>query len=77
MTNVLHTDLDPRRIEVVDDAMAAVLRAMTGAERLQIVDRLFRFARELVASGVRSQHPEWNQDQINRETARRLSHGAF
>ena len=68
---------DPRRIEVIDDQMAAVWRAKTGAERLQVVDELFQFARQLVASGVRAQHPDWDPAQVERETVRRLSRGAF
>lgn len=69
--------LDAGQIEVMDDAMAEVLRAKSGAERLRIVDNLARSARQLVAAGVRAQHPDWPQDQIDWETARRLSRGAF
>jgi hypothetical protein len=69
--------LDAGQIEVMDDAMANVLRAKSGSERLRIVDDLFRSARRLVAAGVRAQHPDWTQEQTDRETARRLSRGAF
>lgn len=69
--------LDAGQIEVIDDVMADVLRAKSGAERLQMLDGFFRSARELVSAGVRAQHPEWDQEQIDRETARRLSRGAF
>jgi len=47
------------------------------AERLRMLDGFFRSARQLVSAGVRAQHPDWDQAQIDRETARRLSHGAF
>lgn len=69
--------LDPGQIEVIDDAMVEVLRAKSGAERLRIVDGLVRSARELVAAGVRAQYPDWEHHQVERETARRLSRGAF
>ena len=68
--------LDPRNIEVIDDDMAAVLRAKTGAQRLQIADQMFRIARELVTGRVRQEHPDWPEPQLRREVARRLSHGA-
>lgn len=69
--------LDPRQIEVIDEEMAAVLRRKSGAERLKIVDELFRQGRQLVAAGVRWQHPDWTQEQVDRETVRRISRGAY
>lgn len=66
----------PRFIEVVDDGMAQVLRDKSGAERLQIADEMFSFARELIESSIRATHPDWDDPRIAAETARRLSHGA-
>lgn len=63
-------------IEVVDDDMAAVLRAKTGAERLQIASDLFASARRMIASHLAAEHPDWDEEQIQRETSRRISHGA-
>lgn len=68
--------LDPRNIEVMDDEMAEVLRAKTGAQRLQIADRMFAIARELITGRLRQEHPDWPDAQVRREVARRLSHGA-
>ncbi len=68
--------LDAGRVEVLDDAMAQVLRGKSGAERLRIADQLFSFARGLVACSIRAAHPEWNEQRIAAETARRISHGA-
>mgnify|MGYP001619849934 CR=1 FL=1 len=68
--------LDLKRIEVIDDSMAQVLRAMDGPERLRITDKMFSFARELIASSIRAAHPDWDVSRIATETARRLSHGA-
>ncbi len=66
-----------RKIEIIDHDMADVLRQKTGAERLAIADRLWRFARETITTAVRAQHSEWSDEQVNREVVRRLSHGAY
>lgn len=68
--------LDPRQIEVVDDRMAEVLRAKTGAERLAIAFGLYSSARRMLISALRAEHPDWDEERINAEAARRLSHGA-
>ncbi|CAI4032159.1 hypothetical protein DNFV4_02587 [Nitrospira tepida] len=65
-----------RRIEVVDEAMAEVLRRKTPAERLAIGFGLWRSARKLLRGQLASLHPEWDAEQLDREVVRRLSHGA-
>ena len=70
------TSIDPRQIEVVDDDLARVLQAKTGAERLQIAFSMFASARRMLISHLTSQHPDWSEDDVHREAARRLSHGA-
>lgn len=62
--------------EVLDDAMAEVLRSKTPAERLAIAFALWRFASGMVREQVRSQHPDWNLAELDRQVARRMSHGA-
>jgi hypothetical protein len=69
-------DLDPRQIEVIDDQMAEVLRRKTGAERLAIAFGLYASARRMLLSHLRAQHPDWREEQVIAEAARRLSHGA-
>jgi hypothetical protein len=64
------------RFEVMDDLMVEVLRQKTPAERLAISHGMWRFARELLRSALRAQHPDWSEEQICQEMARRLSHGA-
>ncbi|BFU93801.1 MAG: hypothetical protein NTNFB02_05230 [Nitrospira sp.] len=71
-----HTMLDPRRIEVLDDAMAEVLRRKTPAERLAIGFGLWRSARTMLRGQLASLHPDWDVQRLEREVARRLSHGA-
>ena len=65
-----------RDSDIVDDEMARILRGMTGAERLKIANSLFVSARRMLASHLAAEHPDWDQDRIERETARRISHGA-
>jgi hypothetical protein len=69
--------LDRGRMESVDDAMAAVLRQKTGAERLAIANGLFASARRMLTSHLQAEHPDRDADQVVREVARRLSHGAI
>ncbi len=68
--------IDPRQIEVMDDDMAAVLRAKTGPERLRIAFSMYSSARRMILSHLSTEHPDWSDDEIRREAARRLSHGA-
>lgn len=65
-----------RSLEVVDEMMASVLRDKTEAQRLAIANGLWVYARDLLRSILRQEHPDWTDEQIQRETARRLSHGA-
>ncbi len=62
--------------EILDDRMAEIPRRKTPAERLEMTFAMWRFAQDLVRAAVRDEHPDWSDDQVNREVARRLSHGA-
>jgi len=66
----------PKHIEVVDEEMAAVLRAKTPAERLEIANGMWRFARQMILGVLAQEHPDWDESRVQREAARRLSHGA-
>lgn len=68
--------LDIRRIEVLDEAMAEILRRKTPAERLAIGFGLWRSAQKILRGQLASLHPEWDAPRLEREVARRLSHGA-
>jgi hypothetical protein len=68
--------IDPSRIEVVDDDMARILRGKTGAERLAMANAMFESARRMLLSHLAAEHPDWSEEQVTREAARRLSHGA-
>jgi len=45
----------------------AILRRMTPAEKLDVMQGLWRQAWELKAAGVRLQHPEWSQERVAAE----------
>ena len=67
---------EDRELDVMDDEMARIFRAMTGAERLKIANDMFVSARRMIASHLAAEHPEWDQERVERETAKRISHGA-
>jgi hypothetical protein len=66
----------PANIEMVDDQMADILRAKTGAERLRIASDMYASARRMLLSHLRAEHADWDEQRLLREATRRLSHGA-
>jgi hypothetical protein len=60
----------------MDDDMATIIRAMTGAERLRIASGMYASARRMLLSHLRSEHADWDEGRVVKEAARRLSHGA-
>lgn len=66
----------PRTVEVVDRAMAAILRDKTEAERLAIACGMWRSARSMLANLLRTERPDWTDEQIDREVARRFARGS-
>ena len=69
-------NFDLSRIEIISDGMAEVLRQKTGAERLEIASRMFDSARSMLTQHLRSEHPDWSDQRVKLEVARRLSHGS-
>lgn len=67
--------LDPGQIEMVDDAMAEILKQKTPAERIEIGFKMWTSARKMLTAHLKSTHPEWDDQQISQEVAKRLSHG--
>jgi len=65
----------PDRLDRIDDEMAAVFRAMSGAERLRIASGMFASTRRMILSHLRDQHADWDERRIQAEATRRLSHG--
>ncbi len=61
--------------EVLNDKMAAILRAKTPTERLAIAFDMRGFARDLILRTARAEHLDWTDAELNRHVARRMSHG--
>jgi hypothetical protein len=70
-------DKRPMVIEVIDDDIAQILRAKTGAESLRIANDMYESARQMLSSFLRSENPEWDDARVQLEVVRRLSHGAI
>jgi hypothetical protein len=66
----------PLNVEMMDDIMAEVLRAKSPAERLAIANGMWRSAHRMIESILRAEQPDRTDDEIRREVARRMSHGA-
>ena len=47
-----------------------IYRGMTGQQRLQIAFDLYEMTRVLVRAGVRHQHPDWDEQQVEQEMLR-------
>lgn len=67
--------LDPGQIEVVDEAMAEILRRKTPAERIRIGFMLWTSARNMLRTHLKQTHPEWSVEIVEKEVIKRLSHG--
>ncbi len=65
----------PPVIEVMDEEMARVIRPLSGAQRLRIASDMYASARRMLICHLRSEHPDWDEERVLRETAHRLSHG--
>ena len=68
--------VDPGQVEVLDDSMAELLRRKSPEERLRIGFEMWTSARGMLTSHLRDIHPDWDQRMVDKEVARRLSHGA-
>ena len=70
--SALRPPLDYRRIEVVDPQMAEIYRSKTVTQRIQMMLDANATMRLLIAGTLQTQHPEWNEQTINREVAKRM-----
>jgi hypothetical protein len=68
--------LDAGQIEVMDDALAEILRHKTPAERIEIGFKLWTSAQKMLTAHLKTTHPDWDDKQISKEVGKRLSHGA-
>lgn len=75
MMSVVRFHPDPSRIEVIDDAVADVLRRKSPAEKLAMIFAANRTMRLRIEAALRTWHPEWSDDEVRREVARRMTRG--
>ena len=61
------------RIEVIDAATAAMYRRMTPLERVMRGLGACAFARGVIRASVKAKHPEWSEEAVEREVARRFA----
>ena len=47
-----------------DDIQKEIFRKMTGEQKLKLSMRLYWSARRLKAAGLRRQHPDWTEEQV-------------
>jgi hypothetical protein len=52
-----------------------ILRAIPGAERLRLAERLYWSARKMKAAGLRAQHPDWPEERVGAEVRRIFLNG--
>jgi len=67
----MHLPVHPR-IENVDPIVSDILKGMSVAERVALVEDSNQVARLLIAGGVRYRHPDWSDAQIETEVVRRM-----
>ncbi len=72
----MNPPLDPRRIELLDPAIVAILKTKTPAEKLAMVFDAHQFAFDVQFSQIRAAHPEWSINDVRDAVVRRLSRGS-
>ena len=63
------------RVERLDPAVVEILREKTSAERVAMVFDAERMMRQLLRASIGTSHPDWDQQQVEREIARRWLRG--
>lgn len=66
---------DPKRIEVIDPEVAAILRTKTPAERIAMIFAANRTMRLVIEGRLRTDHPDWSDEEIQAGVARRFLRG--
>jgi hypothetical protein len=61
--------------DMPDEVMVEVLRNMTPVQRLTVGNNMWVSARRGIEYMLRSDHPDWDDEQVRREVARRMLRG--
>jgi hypothetical protein len=67
--------LNLKHIDMLDDTLVEILRNKTPGERLAMGLEMNRTARLMIAASLRSYHPDWTEEQVLAEVARRMFDG--
>lgn len=67
--------IDASRIELLDPAIVEILKSKTPAERLAMVFAANRTMRLRLEGHLRTHHPEWSDEEIQCEIAKRMLGG--
>ena len=68
--------LDKGQIEVIDNAVAEVLRRKTPGQRVEMALAANRLVRLRIEGHLRTLHPDWDDAHIQAEIARRMLLGS-
>lgn len=63
-------------MEVVHADVSRILRTKPGVERLRLAHEAWELARERLTAFLAAVHPDWSQDRVRQEVARRLRRDA-
>lgn len=62
--------------DLPDETMISIYKGKTPQQRLEISFGLWSFARTLVKAGLKTIHPDWSEQAIEVETAKRMLNAA-
>jgi hypothetical protein len=63
-------------IDLIDDIMVDIYKQKSPFERLKIAFGFWNSARTQLYHNLHSLWPDWDEEKIRREIAKRISHGA-
>jgi hypothetical protein len=62
--------------DLPDESMISIYKGKTPQQRLEISFELWSFARSLVKAGLETIHPDWPDQALEEETAKRMLNAA-
>ena len=62
--------------DLPDETMISIYKGKTPQQRLEISFGLWSFARSLVKAGLETLHPDWSDQALEEETAKRMLNAA-
>lgn len=65
--------LDRGQIECPDDRMVEIYKKKSPMERVKIASEMWESARLQIRAVLRSLHPDWQDEEIQKEVIKRLS----